>query len=83
MAEPRRFDRKSFQEWASHPLTRLYRQLLEDQRHQLMADWGRGVLMSPEAQFKARHLLELSTLSWAETAEFYGLEPDETGSGAQ
>jgi hypothetical protein len=77
----RSFSNKTFEEWVNNPLTATYLQFLEDQRAQLMADWGRGVPMAPEAQYKARHLLELSTLTYSDIEAFYAPEDDQTESG--
>lgn len=76
MADNRRFNSQTFQEWANLPLTKVYLRFLEDQRQQMMADWGRGVPMSPDHQIKARLLLELSTLEWADVEKFYAPEDE-------
>jgi hypothetical protein len=86
MAESPRFNRKSFQEWKESRATAPFLQFLEDQRQQMMADWGRGVSMSPNSQVKSLLMLELSTLEWSTVRDFYEIPAEadeETESGAQ
>lgn len=71
--EPRRFDRKTWEEWQGHRLMPLFRQFLEDQRSELMAQWGRGVPSDPEAQHRCKFLLELLETEWADVAGFYAI----------
>lgn len=72
---PARFNSKDqFLEWRNSRPTALYLQFLEDQRSELMANWGRGVLMSLEAQCKAVFLLEQSNLDWDSVSKFYDPE---------
>lgn len=82
MAEVPRFTETTFQEWRQARVNRPFFRLLEDQRTQLMMDWGRGQPMSAEAQFQSRHLLDLLTLEWGDIETFYAPE-DTTESDAQ
>lgn len=83
MAEPQRFDRKTFLEWKQHPLTGLFLQYLEDYRAELARMWSTGQEMAPRQQFRAEMAGDLARLDWASVAEFYDLPFDETESAAQ
>lgn len=71
MANPERFNRQSFQEWANHPLTQVYRRFLKEQRDLLADQWARGLEMDSRSQAKALLLQELSTLNWADLVDQY------------
>lgn len=77
-----RFNSQTFREWEGHPLTALFRQYLRDFQADLGERWASGLLMAPESQQTAKILGEMASLKWADVAKFYGLEADETESGA-
>ena len=68
---PRKFDRKSFQEWKANPLTGAFLALLAAQRSVLLEQWGRGLSMDPTQQTKASLWGQLASLHWPDVREMY------------
>lgn len=71
MAQAKRFDRQTFQEWVNRPGTKAFLRLLKDQRDLMADQWARGQEMSPQHQTKALLFQELSTLNWADVDAIY------------
>ena len=69
-----RFTASTFQEWKQARVNRPFFRLLEDQRNQLMADWGKGVPLTLEHQLKSRLWLDLLTLEFDDVDRFYAPE---------
>lgn len=71
MAQPPRFNEKTFQEWRDHPLTQPFLRFLRDQQEELGRRWSRGQPLTPEYQARAMISGELADLKWSEYANFY------------
>lgn len=74
-------DKNQYQEWSSHPLTKLYHRFLLDYRQKLMEDWAAGNYNHPSVEKSAMHnstmlgravmLQELNDLAEDAISEFY------------